>query len=77
GAAEAHTVVYAFALDGAPATMEFRVARAGTYAAVFASWRFDTSPLAVLGVTVLHEARFSVNGLPLATRPPAAPAAPV
>ncbi|MDY7542213.1 MULTISPECIES: hypothetical protein [unclassified Cryobacterium] len=77
GAAEMHTVVYAFDLDGAPATMEFRVARAGTYAAVFDSWRFDTSPLAVLGVTVLHEASFSVNGLTLDTRAHAAPDAPV
>ncbi|MCI4659274.1 hypothetical protein [Cryobacterium zhongshanensis] len=77
GTAEVHTVIYAFDLDGAPETMEFRVARAGTYAAVFDSWRFDTSPLAVLGVTVLHEASFSVNGLTLDTRAHAAADAPV
>ncbi|TFB95775.1 MULTISPECIES: hypothetical protein [unclassified Cryobacterium] len=77
GTAEVHSVIYAFDLDGAPETMEFRVARAGTYAAVFDSWRFDTSPLAVLGVTVLHEASFSVNGLTLDTRAHAAADAPV
>lgn len=77
GPADVHDVIYAFDLDGAPATMEFRVARAGTYAAVFDSWRFDTSPLAVLGVTVLHEASFSINGLILDARAHAAPDAPV
>ena len=77
GTAEVHTVTYAFDLDGAPATMEFRVARAGTYAAVFDSWRFAASPLAVLGVTVLHEASFSINGLTLDTRAHAATDAPV
>ena len=75
--AEVHTVIYAFDLDGVPATMEFRVARAGTYAAVFDAWRFDTTPLAVLGVTVLHEASFSINGLTLDTRAHAAADAPV
>jgi hypothetical protein len=67
-AAGVHTVVYAFDLDGEPGTMQFRVARAGRFAAVFDSWRFESSPLAVLQVTVLHEASFTVNGLSLDTR---------
>lgn len=73
-----HTVVYDFRLDGKRTSMEFRVEQAGTFALVFDSWKFQTSPLAVLQVTVLHAAAFSVNGLDLDTRahaPADAPAA--
>jgi len=72
-----HTVVYDFRLDGRRATMEFAVARAGTLAGVFNGWRFTSSPLAVLQVTVLHEATFTINGLTLDTRAHAAPESPV
>ncbi|TFB52556.1 hypothetical protein [Cryobacterium tagatosivorans] len=72
-----HTVVYDFQLDGRKSTMEFAVARTGAFAGVFDSWRFTTSPLAVLQVTVLHEATFTVNGLTLDTRAHAAAEAPV
>jgi len=77
GANGRHTVVYDFLLDGNQSTMQFAVARTGTFAGVFDSWRFTTSPLAVLQVTVLHEATFTVNGLTLDTRAHAAPEAPV
>ncbi len=63
-----HTVVYGFRLDGKPASMAFSVAHTGTFAGVFDSWRFAASPLAVLQVTVLHEASFTVNGLTLDAR---------
>jgi hypothetical protein len=71
-----HTVVYGFKLDGAKATMEFSVQRAGTVAGIFTTWAFATSPLAVLQVTVLHEAHFTVNELTLDTRAHAAEDAP-
>jgi hypothetical protein len=71
-----HTVVYKFTLDGTPATMKFRVAGTGTFFGVFDSWRFDTSPLAVLQVNVLHGAKFTVNRLTLDTRAHAAADAP-
>ena len=71
-----HTVSYEFRLDGTPATMTFQVESAGTFFGVFDSWRFETSPLAVLQVTVLHEATFSVNRLTLDTRAHAADDAP-
>ncbi len=77
GANGRHTVVYDFLLDGNESTMKFAVARTGTFAGVFDSWHFTTSPLAVLQVTVLHEATFTVNGLTLDTRAHAAPEAPV
>ncbi|MCU1445372.1 hypothetical protein [Cryobacterium sp.] len=71
-----HTVVYEFRLDGAKSSMEFSVKRAGTVAGIFATWTFATSPLAVLQVTVLHEAHFTVNELTLDTRARAAEDAP-
>lgn len=63
-----HTVVYEFTLGSAPSSMTFHVAHTGTFAGVFDSWRFSTSPLAVLQVTVLNQASFTVNGLTLDTR---------
>ena len=71
-----HTIEYGFRLDGTPATMTFQVERAGTFFGVFNSWRFATSPLAVLRVAVLHQATFSVNKLTLDTRAHAADDAP-
>ncbi|TFD47810.1 hypothetical protein E3T55_14750 [Cryobacterium frigoriphilum] len=71
-----HTVVYDFLLDGEAATMQFTVQSTGTFAGVFTAWRFATSPLAVLQVTVLHERAFTVNGLDLDTRAHAATDAP-
>ena len=63
-----HTVVYEFNLGGDTTKMEFTVAHTGTFAGVFDSWRFSKSPLAVLQVTVLNQATFTVNGLTLDTR---------
>lgn len=71
------TVVYDFRLDGTKTSMEFTVKRAGTVAGIFTTWAFATSPLAVLQVTVLHEAHFTINGLTLDTRAQAAADAPV
>jgi hypothetical protein len=72
-----HTVVYGFTLDGTHAEMEFSVQPVGTLAGIFSTWGFATSPLAVLQVTVLHEAHFTVNDLTLDTRAHAAADAPV
>ncbi|MBX0300551.1 hypothetical protein K2F54_11240 [Cryobacterium sp. 1639] len=71
------TVAFEFRLDGTKTSMEFAVTRAGTVAGIFSTWAFATSPLAVLQVTVLHEARFTVNGLTLDTRAHADADAPV
>lgn len=72
-----HSVVYGFLLNGKKSSMEFTVERSGTVAGLFSTWRFATSPLAVLQVTVLHESLFTVNGLTLDTRAHALPDAPV
>lgn len=63
-----HTVTYDFRIDGTKASMAFDVEHTGSFAGVFNDWRFSTSPLAVLQVTVLHEATFDVNGLTLDAR---------
>lgn len=63
-----HTVVYEFKVDGEASTMSFAVQGEGTFAGVFNSWSFASTPLAVLQVTVLHAATFTVNGLTLDTR---------
>ncbi|TFD03904.1 hypothetical protein E3T28_03550 [Cryobacterium sinapicolor] len=67
-----HTIEYGFRLNGTPATMTFQVESAGSFFGVFDSWRFTTSPLAVLRVNVLHQSTFSVNKLTLDTRAHAA-----
>lgn len=72
----AHTVVYDFDLDGQASTMQFSVQNTGHFAGVFDSWRFSTSPLAELAVTVLHQSSFTVNGLTLDARAHAAADAP-
>ena len=71
-----HTVVFEFGLDGRKTSMAFSVQSAGTVAGIFSTWAFATSPLAVLEVTVLHEAHFTVNDLTLDTRAHAAADAP-
>ncbi|MET0853544.1 MAG: hypothetical protein ABWY30_02855, partial [Microterricola sp.] len=61
-------VTVEYTLDGTKATSVFEVERTGTNFGVFDEWRFASSPLAVLSVTVLHDAEFTVNGLTLDTR---------
>lgn len=68
GADGVHRVSVEYTLDGAKAQSVFEVERTGTTLGVFDDWRFASSPLAVLDVTVLHDAEFSVNGLTLDTR---------
>ena len=49
-------VTVEYTLDGARAESVFEVERTGTNFGVFDEWRFASSPLAVLSVTVLHDA---------------------
>ncbi|TDW30150.1 hypothetical protein [Cryobacterium psychrophilum] len=63
-----HTVVYDFKLDGRTSSMQFSVEPTGKFGGVFDSWRFATSPIAALAVSVQHESTFTVNGLTLDTR---------
>ena len=63
-----HVVTIEYTLNGETARSTFEVERTGTQFGVFNEWRFAKSPLAILTVTVLHDAQFSVNGLTLDTR---------
>ncbi|KQX05098.1 MULTISPECIES: hypothetical protein [unclassified Leifsonia] len=68
-----HSVTYRVKLGGTTETMTFDVERAGSWGGVFHSWRFATSPISALTVTVLHDDTFTVNGLTLDARAHAAP----
>ncbi|MEJ3405721.1 hypothetical protein WDJ51_13350 [Rathayibacter sp. YIM 133350] len=67
------TVVYRATLGTQRDEVSFRVERNGSWAGVFHSWRFATSPLGAVSVTVLHDSSFSVNGLTLDARVQEAP----
>ena len=45
------------------ASTEFVVVRDGTRLGLFPTWRFVTSPLNTISVTVLHDTTFDVNGV--------------
>ncbi|THG33939.1 hypothetical protein E6C70_10925 [Glaciibacter flavus] len=71
-----HRVVYSGVYDGKRQQFTFDVVRDGSLAGVFASWRFATSPMGAMTVSVLHDWGFTVNGLTLDTRAHAAANAP-
>lgn len=62
-----HRVVFSWSSQGEQGTTTFDVVRTGTRLGLFATWRFDQSPLGWLDLTVLHDDRFAVNGLELQT----------
>jgi hypothetical protein len=67
-----HTVVVEYTM-AAPdsdetadtSSSEFVVARDGTRLGLFPTWRFVTSPLNTISVTVQHDTSFDVNGFPV------------
>lgn len=63
-----HTVVYSGMLAGKRQNFSFEVEHTGRFALVFDSWRFATSPVGALTVTVLHDTGFTINGLALDPR---------
>ncbi|MFC6356229.1 hypothetical protein [Luethyella okanaganae] len=63
-----HAVSFEYELGGQKLTSEFTVEHTGSWFGIFDNWRFASSPLAVISVSVLHDAVFTVNGLTLDTR---------
>lgn len=61
------TVVIGYALDGSAQQMSFRVASDG-FDGLVPSWRFETTPLSVIDLTVRGSWRFSVNGFEMDKR---------
>lgn len=60
-----HTVTVEYTLASEMRTTDFRVERTGALFGLFSSWSFESSPLASVAVTVLHDDRFRVNGIDL------------
>ena len=69
-----HTVVAEYTIaapDGSGATTErseFVVASDGTRFGLFPSWRFVSSPINSISITVLHDQNFTVNGFDVTTK---------
>lgn len=61
-AAGVHTVTYSYTLGKKPGTSSFTVEKTGAFLGLFPRWEFVKSPLATVSVSVLHDARFEVNG---------------
>jgi hypothetical protein len=57
-----HTLSYSYLLGKTSGTSEFEVKQTGAFLGIFPQWRFSTSPLATVAVSVLHDPRFRVNG---------------
>lgn len=62
-----HTVTVEYGLAGDERESVFRVQRTGAIFGLFSTWAFESSPLASVAVTVLHDDRFRVNGIELVT----------
>lgn len=58
----------AYRLDGRPHRSTFTVAKTGSVLAVFDTWRFAPSPLAVAHIIVLHAASFTIGPETVDTR---------
>lgn len=68
-----HTVVASYTLTASgttskPGSTTFVVAPDGTRLGLFSTWRFVTSPLGTMSVTVLHDQNFTVNGLSVVSK---------
>ncbi len=62
-----HTVSYEYTLGGERAESDYRVRGTGSFLGLFPTWKFDSSPLATVAVTVLHDNRFRANGVALSS----------
>lgn len=62
-----HRVVFSWTSRGVEGTTTFDVLPAGTRLGLFPMWTFASSPVGWIDLTVLHDDRFTVNDLDLAT----------
>lgn len=67
-------VTFTFIAGGATGKATYDVRRAGSILGLFPTWEFAQSPLAVMHVAALHDARFTANGVKLVSPTPNAPA---
>jgi hypothetical protein len=73
GPDDVHTVSYTYFIGGMTGQSDFRVKHTGAFLGLFTSWSFETSPLATVAVTPLHDQRFRANGVALASKKADAP----
>lgn len=74
GADGVHSVVYGYSAGGVAGQSTFEVRRQGTLLGLFPTWAFDTSPLGVIQLSVLHGSDFTANGVDVAAPRPDQPA---
>ncbi|PRY68016.1 hypothetical protein B0I08_105180 [Glaciihabitans tibetensis] len=60
-----HTLSYEYNIGGELAESSFRVVQTGAFLGLFPTWKFESSPLATVAVTVLHDDRFRANAVDL------------
>ncbi|CAN5177283.1 hypothetical protein BH11ACT4_BH11ACT4_10080 [soil metagenome] len=65
-----HTVVYSYLAGGVAGESTFTVVHKGTLLGLFPTWAFETSPLAVIQLTVQHASAFTANGVALESPAP-------
>ena len=58
-----HIVSFEYNIGGHLGESDFRVRQTESFLGLFHTWSFDTSPLATVAVTVLHDDRFRANGV--------------
>ncbi|MEV8252686.1 hypothetical protein AB0O95_01845 [Rhodoglobus sp. NPDC076762] len=68
------SVTFEFDLDGTRSTSTFTVERDGSRFGVFAQWKFVTSPLTIVRLTVANAQGFTANGSEFVTRTQDTPA---
>lgn len=66
-------VVFSFVAGDRSGQAAFDVRRSGALLGLFSSWEFVSSPLAVMHVVALNDARFSANGIDLVSPTPNEP----
>jgi hypothetical protein len=62
-----HTLDYEYNAGGVLGESTFRVVQTGAFLGLFPTWEFESSPLATVAVTVLHDERFRANSVDLTT----------
>ena len=67
-ASGAHEVTFSYRLAGQPHRTAFSITSGERTFGLFPSWRFETSPLSVVQLTVAHTTGFRANGFELDTR---------
>ncbi len=65
-----HAVTYSYSAGGVAGKSTFHVLQRGILLGVFTTWKFQTSPLGVIQLTVQHDSGFAANGLALRSPTP-------